>query len=166
MNKTAEDYIRNEWDLLKKSGLLSQIGCSCGPKRERKGIYKMFEWNVLMTAPKNSPYSGYIFEFEIKFPSTYPEDPPKVYCKTKNIYHMNIRLSDGTVCISSITSKAKWKEFQNISTVLKSIFIMFVKPEPSSPYQSDIAQLYNSNREEYKKKVKEFCEANAKKLPE
>lgn len=166
MIKTPEQIIRDEWDLLKKSGLLSQIGCSAGPKKEKKGIYKMFEWNVLMSAPKNSPYGGYMFKFEIIFPQNYPEDPPSVYCKTKNIYHMNIRKEDGRVCVTSITDKNKWKDFQNISTVLKSIFIIFAKPYPGSPYQDDIAQLYNSNKEEYNKKVKENCELNAIKIPQ
>ena len=54
MIKTAEEIIREEWDLLKKSGLLSQIGCSAGPKKT-KGIYNMFLWNALLTGPKNSP---------------------------------------------------------------------------------------------------------------
>lgn len=162
--ETPEDFIRYEWDLLKKSGLLSQIGCSVGPKKtQKKGIYNMFEWNVLMTAPKNSPYSGYMFKFEIIFPENYPNDPPEVFCKTENIYHMNID-TDGRVCVSSITDINKWNQFKNISTVLKSIFIMFAKPNPDSPYREEIANLYNSNYEEYKKKVKENCEQNALKI--
>ena len=35
MTKTAEEIIREEWDLLKKSGLLSQIGCTAGPKKTK-----------------------------------------------------------------------------------------------------------------------------------
>lgn len=162
MINTPEQIIRNELDLLKKSGLLSQIGCSVGPKKT-KGIYNIFEWNVLMTAPKNSPYSGYLFKFEIIFPKNYPDEPPEVFCKTENIYHMNIN-TDGRVCVSSITDQDKWKEFQNISTVLKSIFIIFAHPNPDSPYRKEIADLYESNREEYKKKVKENCEKYAKKI--
>lgn len=166
MTKTPEQTIRDEWDLLKKSGLLSQIGCSVGPKKtERKGIYNMFEWNVLMTAPKNSPYGGYMFKFEIKFTKNYPDEPPEVYCKTENIYHMNIHPS-GRVCVESITNNEKWKQFRNISTVLKSIFIIFAHPNPGSPYRSEIADLYESNREEYKKKVKENCEQYAIKIPQ
>ena len=166
MSKSPEEIIREEWDILKKSGLLSQISCSVSPKKtERKGIYNMFEWNAIMTAPKNSPYSGYLFKFEIIFPKNYPEDPPKVFCRTQNIYHMNINL-EGSVCVESITNKGKWKQFQNISTVLKSIFIIFAHPNPRSPHRSDIAELYNSNRPEYIKKVKENCEQFAIKIPQ
>ena len=164
MSKKPEEIIREEWDVLKQSGLLSQISCSAGPKKN-KGIYDMFEWNALMAAPKKCPYSGYMFKFEIKFPKDYPERPPEVFCKTKNIYHMNIN-TDGRVCVASITEQSRWKEFQNISTVLKSIFIIFAKPNPDSPYRGEIAELYNSNPQEYEKNVKENCAQNAIKIPE
>ena len=38
MTESSEQIIRNEWDLLKKSGLLSQIGCSAGPKKKNKSF--------------------------------------------------------------------------------------------------------------------------------
>lgn len=163
MTKSAEEILREEWDLLKKSGLLSQIGCSAGPKKT-KGIYDMFLWNALIRAPKNSPYSGYMFKFEIKFPSDYPNSAPIVTCKTK-IYHMNIH-KNGDVCVSSIKEGNKWKTARDISTVLLSIFIIFSKPNPNSPYRREIADLYQSNYEEYEKKVKEDCANNAIKIPE
>ena len=34
----AEVILRNEWDLLKKSGLLSQIGCSSGQLKQKEYI--------------------------------------------------------------------------------------------------------------------------------
>ena len=162
MTKTAEEIIRDEWDLLKKSGLLSQIGCSAGPQKT-KGIYNMFKWNALLSGPKNSPYKGYMFKFEISFPTNYPDSPPTVTCKT-DVYHMNISTS-GDVCVSSIKNNAKWKTAQDISTVLLSIFIIFSKPNPNSPYRGDIAKLFNSNREEYEKNVKEHCAKHAIKIP-
>ncbi len=159
MSKTPEDIIRDEWDMLKKSGLLSQIGCSAGPIRT-KGIYNMFKWKALMRAPKNSPYDGYLYQFEIEFPKDYPNSAPKVNCKT-NIYHMNIS-TDGKVCVSSV--KDEWGKAKNISTVLLSIFIIFNKPNPGSPYRSDIAKLYRENLQEYEKRVKEHCAKYAMKI--
>jgi len=159
MSKTPEDIIRDEWDMLKKSGLLSQIGCSAGPIRT-KGIYNMFKWKALMRAPKNSPYDGYLYQFEIEFPKDYPNSAPKVYCKT-NIYHMNIS-TDGKVCVSSV--KDEWGKAKNISTVLLSIFIIFSKPNPGSPYRDDIADLYRENLQEYEKRVKEYCAKYAMKI--
>lgn len=161
----AETKLREEWDLLKTSGLLSQIGCSAGPKRIRKGIYNMFEWNALIKAPKNSPYNGYMFQFEIKYDENYPAKAPSVKCLTK-IYHMNIREYDGDVCVDSIKKKDGWEQAKDISTVLKSIFVIFKKPYPESPYQKKMADLYNTDRQKYLKNVKEYCEKYAIKVPE
>ena len=78
---------------------------------------------------------------------------------------MNIS-SSGDVCVSSIKDNNKWKTAQDISTVLLSIFIIFSKPNPLSPYRGDIAKLYTSNYEQYEKNVKECCAENAIKIPE
>ena len=155
----AEVILRNEWDLLKKSGLLSQIGCSAGPIKT-KGIYNLFKWKALMRAPESSPYKGYLFQFEINFPEDYPNSPPIVFCKT-NMHHMNIN-TDGKVCVDSVNDD--WGKAKNISTVLLSIFIIFNKPNPNSAYRDEIAELYNDNKEEYEKKVKEHCEKYAIKI--
>lgn len=163
MTKSVEETLREEWDLLKKSGLLSQIGCTAGPKKN-KGIYNMLHWNALIRGPKNSPYNGYMFKFEINFPENYPNSPPKVTCKT-NIYHMNIS-ENGDVCVSSIKDNNKWKTAKDISTVLLSIFIIFSKPNPNSPYRGEIAQLYTSDYEQYEKNVKEYCDKYAIKIPD
>lgn len=157
MSKSPEEIIREEWDLLKKSGLLTQISCSAGPKKKTN----IFEWKALMAGPKNSPYSGYMFKFEITFPKNYPSESPKVKCITENIYHMNIN-TNGDVCVSSIGDK--WNQAQNISSVLLSIFIIFSKPNPDSPHRRDIADLYKNNKSEYEKKVKENCEKYAIKI--
>ena len=84
-----------------------------------------------------------MFKFEIKFHKNYPEVHQEVFCKTENIYHMNID-TDGRVCVESITNNEKWKQFRNISTVLKSIFIIFAHPNPDSPYRDEIVELYNT----------------------
>ena len=157
MSKSAEEIIREEWDILKKSGLLAQIGCSAGPKRKTN----IFAWKALMAGPKNSPYYGYMFKFEITFPKNYPLESPKVKCNTENIYHMNIN-TNGDVCVSSIGNQ--WNEAQNISSVLLSIFIIFSKPNPDSPHRKNIADLYQNNYLEYEKNVKENCEKYAIKI--
>lgn len=169
MSNSAELKIREEWDLLKTSGLLSQIGCTAGPQKIRekgtKNSYNLFKWNAIMRGPKNSPYNGYLFKFEIDFPLDYPNNRPKVISKDKDMYHMNISTS-GNVCVSSITSNEGWGRAQDISTVLLSIFIIFSKPNPDSPYRSDIAQLYKTDKKKYEEKVKEECAKFALKIPE
>lgn len=168
---TAKEKLEAEWDMLKKSGLLCQIGCSAGPqilKREnRKPVYNLFKWNATIQGPKKTPYEGYLFNFEINYPDDYPDKPPSVTCKTK-IYHMNIS-TDGDVCVSSIhQNKDKneliWKDAGNISEVLLSIFCILGKPNTDSPYRGDLAKLYLEKREEYNKNARECCQINAMKI--
>jgi len=159
MKNKAEEKLREEWDLLKKSGLLSQIGCSAGPIKT-KGIYNLFKWKALMKAPDKSPYGGYLFKFEIEFPEDYPDSPPEVFCKT-DMYHMNID-TDGRVCVSSVSDQ--WDDAKNINEVLLSIFVIFSVPNPDSPYREEIADLFNTDREEYNKRVKEHCAKYAIKI--
>lgn len=171
------ETLRNEWDLLKKTGLLSQIGCTAGPKMIKsegikKPTYDMFEWKAIIRGPKRSPYEGYLFEFEIKYPENYPENPPKVICKTQ-IYHMNIR--DGNVCVSSTKKRplepnenerktSYWEDAGDINTVLLSIFRILAKPNKDDPYITELAELYNNNRQEYEKNAREYCQKYAKKI--
>ena len=159
----AEVALTKEWDLLKKTGLLCQIGCTAGPriiKREgKKPIYDMFNWNALIKGPKKSPYEGYLFKFEINYTEDYPKKAPTVTCKS-NIYHMNIS-TWGDVCVSSIKDKNGWAKAGDISTVLLSIFCILAK-EPDenalkSPYREDLRDLYLKNKDEYNKNAREEC---------
>lgn len=159
----AEEKLREEWDLLKTSDLLCQLGCSAGPIKKSKGIYDYFKWNALISGPKNSPYKGYMFKFEITFKEDYPDSAPIVTCKTP-IYHMNISLS-GDVCVDSIKKGKDWERAKDICSVLKSIFIILGKPYPQSPYRSDLAQIFEKSKEEYEKNVREECEKSAIKIP-
>ena len=157
--KIAIDTLRKEWDLLKTSGLLFQIACSAGPqvmRREgKKPIYNMLKWNATMKGPKNTPYEGYFFKFEITYPETYPDNAPTVTCKTK-IYHMNIA-TDGDVCVSSITKKEGWVKAGDISSVLLSIFVILGRPNTDSPYRDKLAEQYIKNQKEYEDNAREEC---------
>jgi len=166
--KNALDTINREWDLLKKSGLLCQIGGSAAPQiigrkeKNNKPIYNLLKWNAVIKGPKKTPYDGYLFKFEITYPETYPEKAPIVTCKSK-IYHMNISTS-GDVCVSSIKEEDGWSRAGDISTVLLSIFVILGRPNTGSPYRSDLAELYNENKEQYEKNAREECQKYALKV--
>ncbi len=165
--KTAVETLTKEWDLLKKSGMLCQIGCAAGPqiiKREGKSkpMYNMFKWNALMRGPKKTPYDGYMFKFEITYPENYPEEAPTVTCKT-NIYHMNIS-SGGDVCVASIKKDDGWARAGDISTVLLSIFVILGKPNTKSPYRDSLAELYLKDKKKYEENAREECKINAIKI--
>ena len=47
------------------------------------------EWNITMTAPKDTSYKGGYFFLNVHFPDNYPNKPPEV-CFITLIYHLNI----------------------------------------------------------------------------
>ena len=140
--------------LLKKTGLLCQIGCTAGPViksrgENRKPLYNMLKWNATIKGPKKTPYEGYLFKFEITYTNDYPRVPPTVKCIT-DIYHMNISTT-GDVCVGSIHDmpqkgeKHIWNDAGDINTVLLSIFVILGRPNPDNPYRSDLAEIYIKN---------------------
>lgn len=155
--KSVDDIIRDEYDIVKKSKFLRSIGCSAGPKVKNK----IKEWTAVYKGPKGTPYEGFLFELNIKFPDNYPNSPPQVECITP-IYHMNI--SGKNICVSSI--KGDWTKAKNISNVLVSIFYILCVPKPDDAYLGELASLYNKDQKLYEKKARDFCEKYAIKIEE
>lgn len=152
----SEIYIREELDRIKTSELLSYIGSSAGPQNKQN----IFVWNVLLKGPNKSCYENGLFKLLLTFPTNYPEDPPDIKFITK-IYHPNIG-NDGVICISS--KSTDWKENPNIINVIYSIYDLLKKPNLEHGLNKEALFLYKNDYESFKKKAKEFTEANAIKI--
>ena len=89
----------------------------------------------------------------IKIPDDYPNKPPKFTMVTK-IYHMNIS-NTGGICLDSIASN--WVPTCTIAGALVSIIALLTDPNPNSPNgQSEMANLYRSDKAAHDNKVREF----------
>ena len=150
----SELYIREELDLIKKSPLLTNIGCSAGPKRKAN----IHEWNVIIKGPNKSCYENGLFKLSLKFPPNYPIDPPDIKFVTK-IYHPNISMKDGTICVGSKSSE--WENNKNIINVIYSIYDLLKMPNTSHGLNKEALLLYQNDYESFKKKAKEFTMQNA-----
>ncbi len=150
----AEEYIRNELDKIKHSGLLTSIGCSAGPQKKTN----IFKWNILLKGPKNSCYEKGLFKLLLEFPDNYPNEPPNIKFVTK-IYHPNISFDDGTICVSS--KSTEWEQHKNLITVIYSIFDLLKKPNESHGLNNDALLLYKNDKKEFQKMATEFTEKNA-----
>lgn len=150
----SELKIREELDLIKKSPLLSNIGCSAGPHK-KTDIYK---WNVIIKGPIKSCYENGLFKLSIIFPKNYPIDPPNIKFVTK-IYHPNISMNDGTICVSSTSTE--WEENKSIINVIYSIYDLLKMPSTAHGLNKEALQLYQNDYESFKRKAIEFTKQNA-----
>ena len=145
----SEIFIREELDLIKKSGLLNQIGCSVGPKKKTN----IYEWNVIMKGPNKTPYEKGLFQLSIKFPKNYPDDPPDVKFVTK-IYHPNISFDKGVICVA--TKSSDWEKNKSIINVIYSIFDLLNKPNLEHGLNKEALLLYKNDIKIFNKKAKEL----------
>lgn len=72
-----------------------------------------------------------------------PPRPPAVY-------------ADGSICLDILQNQ--WSPIYDISAILTSIQSLLCDPNPNSPANSEAARLYQENRREYERKVKEIVE--------
>lgn len=142
-------------DIVKDGG--APAGISLGPKEtSRMGVddegnpkmvtdQNMFHWDAQITGPEGTPYEGGLFRIDVKIPTDYPFNAPKVQFMTK-IYHMNIN-SNGMICLDIL--KDKWSPALTLVKVLLSIQSLMNEPNPADPLVPEIARLYEANYLEY-----------------
>ena len=116
----------------------------------------LHKWKATITGPPETPYEGGIFKFDIELPKNYPFSPPKVTLKTK-IFHPNIFQSD--ICVDFLQDQ--WSFAMQIQSLLMSILLLLNEPNPRSPLNSEAAELWESNRDEYNKTVIEWVKLYA-----
>jgi len=118
-------------------------------------------WKAMMTGPRDTPYEGGVFLFDIYFPGGYPSSPPKVTNRTTGggTVRFNPNLyNDGKVCLSLLGTWSGDKgeswipDVSSMRQVLLSIqsMILVEKPfynEPGYEMRPDDAQsnAYNAN---------------------
>ena len=120
--------IRKELDDLKKDNA-SGVRIECldsNDLTQLKGIIK---------GPEDTPYSGGIFEVEIKIPSEYPFIPPKMRFINK-VWHPNVSSQTGAICLDIL--KDQWSPALTLKTALLSLQALLSSPEPSDPQDAEV----------------------------
>ena len=146
-NNLSSINIQQEYENIRKNKNLSSIGCTV-TLLNKNDFYK---WKASYVA-KNSAYENMLIELQINIPKNYPNSAPQAYFISK-IYHPNVDLSNGRVCIASINN---WKSEYNIMTILFSIYMILYNPNPNNPLNSEAANLYKEDKNKFKQKVKEY----------
>jgi ubiquitin-protein ligase len=100
---------------------------------------------MLMQGPEGSPYEGGVFSFILKFPASYPWEPPVVSCETP-IFHPNI--FDGYICWHE---EGETGQRYFLDVVIASITNVLLNPNPGDGY--DFAA--------YERKARQYTQEHA-----
>ena len=117
---------------------------------------ELFEWEVAIFGPPDTPYQGGYFKAQLKFPSDYPYSPPSMKFLTK-VWHPNV-YDDGNLCISILHPSGddpqsgelpceRWNPTQNARTILLSVISLLNEPNTSSPANPNASKMYREWKE-------------------
>ncbi|KAL9096058.1 MAG: hypothetical protein Q9165_001580 [Trypethelium subeluteriae] len=100
---------------------------------------ELMRWSAVMRGGKDTSYEGGLWKLDINIPDSYPHAPPEIKFRTP-ICHPNVNLKTGEICLDLF--KSSWTPMYTIATTLNSVYMLLTTPEPDSPLNVDIAQLY------------------------
>ena len=140
-------YLKNEYTQLQNDPILS-LGATVGLPNPSN----IFHWNITLVGPQDTPYAGGMFFLTADFPETYPKTKPEIKFSNK-IYHLNVRESDGHICISTLN---QWVPNTPMVSVISAIFALFYEQNPLSPYSVSMAAQYKLRRGEFNKTAAEW----------
>ncbi|EWM29983.1 ubiquitin-conjugating enzyme e2 [Nannochloropsis gaditana] len=111
-------------------------------------------WQAVIFGPDDTPWEGGTFKLLLEFTEDYPNKAPAVRFVTK-MFHPNI-YNDGQICLDILQNQ--WSPIYDVSAILTSIQSLLCDPNPASPANSEASRLYQDNRREYNRRVKEVVE--------
>ena len=145
-------YLKNEFMQLQNDPILS-LGATVGLPDPNN----IFHWKITLVGPQDTPYAGGMFFLTADFPEDYPNAKPEIKF-TNKIYHLNVRESDGHICISTLN---QWVPNTPIVSVISAIFALFYEQNPLSPYSLTRATQYKLRRDEFNRIAAEWTQKYA-----
>jgi ubiquitin-conjugating enzyme E2 A len=111
-------------------------------------------WQAVIFGPDDTPWEGGTFKLLLEFTEEYPNKPPVVRFLTK-MFHPNI-YADGKICLDILANQ--WSPIYDTAAILTSIQSLLSDPNPASPANAESSQLFERDRREYNRRVREIVE--------
>ena len=148
----TNNYLLREYEKTQDS-LLTALGCTI------EFIDNLYHWRIILIGPKDTPYVGGIFILTAYFDIDYPYSKPEIRFVNK-IYHLNISPINGHISLPILNF---WNSYTPIADVISNIFDLFYNQEPNNSYDLIMAKEYETDRNEFNRKAREWTEKYASK---
>ncbi|XP_068653332.1 uncharacterized protein [Aristolochia californica] len=118
--------------------------------------------DACIRGPEGTVYDRGVFRIKIQIPERYPFQPPNATFATP-IYHPNID-NGGRICLDilNLPPKGAWQPSLNISTVLTSIGLLLIEPNPDDGLMCEASKEYKYNRQLFDQKARSCTQKYAK----
>ncbi|GAB5035052.1 ubiquitin-conjugating enzyme e2 i [Nannochloropsis oceanica] len=122
------------------------------PTMGADGSMNLMVWDCGIPGKEGTDWDGGVYKVTMEFSEDYPSKPPK--CKfVPALFHPNVYPS-GTVCLSILNEDEDWRPAITVKQMLLGIQDLLDSPNPQSPAQAEAYQLFVTNREEYRRRVR------------
>jgi len=134
----------------------------------------MFVWRIWIEGPKDTCYSGGIFQLSLTFPKDYPMSPPELKF-VSDFWHPNV-FSTGKVCMSILhppgedvmsgeLPEERWLPTQSVTTIILSLMSLLNDPNCASPANVDASVEWRNHRDTFKSRCVKLVEKAHRELP-
>ncbi|CUM47598.1 uncharacterized protein AC631_05173 [Debaryomyces fabryi] len=119
----------------------------------------ILEWEAVVSKPGKSESRYYYngkWRLNIAVPTTYPLTPPKIeFDRSTPICHPNINIDTGEICLD-ILKQENWSPAWNLQYLVVAILMLIDDPEPDSPLNIDLANLFRHDKTAFESVVQYY----------
>lgn len=119
----------------------------------------LFEWEALIFKPSaddSAYYHGGKWTLDISVSPQYPIVPPRIkFASTTPICHPNINIETGEICLD-ILKNDQWSPAWSLQYLVLAVLMLIDEPEPDSPLNIDLANLYRYDKVAFESMVQYF----------
>jgi ubiquitin-conjugating enzyme E2 A len=138
-------------DFRKISSESASGGFSAAPEGDN-----ILKWKAVLLGPAETAWEDGVFKLTLEFSEDYPHKPPEVKF-VSTLFHSNV-YGNGNICLDIL--QHNWSPAYDVSAILTSIQSLLTDPNPASPANAEAARLYNENRPEYQRRVRQVVESS------
>ena len=120
-----------------------------------KGRWNFWEWDAVIIGPDDCPWQDGEFMVEMKFPTTYPFDPPTVRFVTY-ILHPNID-EHGYVHFGNSSGQGNHYVVMDVAAYLMNIQALLDDPNLEEAANEHMANLYQKDRPQYDALIRDIA---------